>query len=291
MAQIIDGKKIAGELEENLKREVERLKKEKGLVPGLVSIIVGADPTSHLYVSLKEKVAQRVGFNFEKKIFADETADFEIKKFIQEKNSDKNIHGIWIQLPLSKLHNELELVKSLHPFKDVDCLHPKNKGLLLVGKPLFIPAVVKGVLTLLEKINFELSGKRAVVVGSSPSVGKPLSLMLSHKGATVIMIRSSEKNLKELTLMADLLISAVGKPRLITADMVKEGVVVIDIGTSDLQGKIVGDVDFEKVKDKASAITPVPGGVGPLTIISLLENALQSADLQGVALQTALLRG
>lgn len=287
MTQIIDGKKIAGGLEENLKKEIEKLKKEKGLVPGLVSIIVGNDPRSHLYVSLKEKVAKRLGFNFEKKVFADKTSDSEIKKFIQEKNSDRDIHGIWIQLPLSKLHNELALVKSLHPFKDVDCLHPKNRGLVLVGKPLFIPAVVKGVLTLIDKINFDLSGKRAVVVGSSPSVGKPLSLMLSHKGATVIMIRSSEKNLKELTLLGDLLICAVGKPKLITSDMVKEEAVVIDIGVSDLQGKIVGDVDFEKVKNKASAITPVPGGVGPLTIISLLENTLQSAGLQGVALQMA----
>jgi methylenetetrahydrofolate dehydrogenase (NADP+)/methenyltetrahydrofolate cyclohydrolase len=291
MAKIVDGKKIAQEIEGKLKREVSLLGK-RGLAPKLVSIIIGEDPISHLYVRLKQKAAERVGIEFEKKVFPVAVGHETLKMYFGLKNKDKRVHGIMVQLPIpgsrsgktedGKQRTEdrvLKILSLIDPKKDVDCLTPENFGLLAMGRQRFLPATVEAVLTILKHEKVKLLGKNIVVVGASNIVGKPLALILKNLNemGTVTICRSKTKDLPSFTKKADILISATGVCGLIGAEMVKSGAVVVDVGESRIKGKVVGDVDFEQVKNVASLITPVPGGVGPLTVMSLLKNTFLAA--------------
>ena len=274
MAIIFDGKALALKKEVILKKKVVDFVAKNGFAPKLAVVLVGDDSASQLYVCLKEQAALRCGFRFEKKLFQANVEPSEVRKYIEKKNNDAQTKGILIQLPFPqnfKIQDlQFTILDSISPAKDVDCLTSVNFGLLFQGRPRFLPATVRGII---EIFNFQFSilklqGINAVVVGASNIVGKPLAIWLSDHGATVTICRSKTKNLTQQTLDADLLISATGKPGLITKDMVKKGAIVIDVGSPK------GDVDFEKVKEVASFITPVPGGVGPLTVVSLLENML-----------------
>lgn len=267
MTVIFDGKKFAQEKEKKLKAEIKKLK----IKPKLVVVLVGDDPASRLYVELKKEAAERVGIDFELKKFKKSVSQDSIIAYIQEKNGEKAISGIMVQLPLPKNFDEFKIRRSIHPFKDVDCLHPKNLGMLMLGKPLFYPAAVKAVLEILTQGVLPGTPLRceAVIVGASNLVGKPLSLVLSNLGATVTLCRSTTRNLAKHTKMADILVSATGKPGLIKKEMVKKGAVVIDVGETK------GDVE-EDVAQVASFLTPVPGGVGPVTVVSLLENVARN---------------
>jgi len=284
MAKIVDGKKIAQEIEGKLKREVSLLGK-RGLAPKLVSIIIGEDPISHLYVRLKQKAAERVGIEFEKKVFPVAVGDETLKMYFGLKNKDKRVHGIMVQLPIpgsgrqKSKDRSLKILSLIDPKKDVDCLTPENFGLLAMGRQRFLPATVEAVLTILKHEKVKLLGKNIVVVGASNIVGKPLALILKNLNemGTVTICRSKTKDLPSFTKKADILISATGVCGLIGAEMVKSGAVVVDVGESRIKGKVVGDVDFEQVKNVASLITPVPGGVGPLTVMSLLKNTFLAA--------------
>ena len=284
MAKIVDGKKIAQEIEGKLKREVSLLGK-RGLAPKLVSIIIGGDPISHLYVRLKQKAAERVGIEFEKKVFPVAVGYETLKMYFGLKNKDKRVHGIMVQLPIpgsgrqKSKDRSLKILSLIDPKKDVDCLTPENFGLLAMGRQRFLPATVEAVLTILKHEKVKLLGKNIVVVGASNIVGKPLALILKNLNemGTVTICRSKTKDLPSFTKKADILISATGVRSLIRAEMVKSGAAVVDVGESRLKGKVVGDVDFEQVKKVASLITPVPGGVGPLTVVSLLKNTFLAA--------------
>jgi len=260
MADIFDGQKLAKEKEEKLKAEIKKVK----IKPKLVVVLVGDDPASRLYVELKKEAAERVGIDFELKKFKKSISQDSIIAYIQEKNGEKATSGIMVQLPLPKNFDEFKIRRSIHPFKDVDCLHPKNLGMLLLGKPTYYPAAVKAVLAIIKN----LKGRKVVIVGASNLVGKPLAMVLSNLGATVTLCRSTTRNLAKHTKMADILVSATGKPGLIKKEMVKKGAVVIDVGETK------GDVE-EDVAQVASFLTPVPGGVGPVTVVSLLENVVK----------------
>ncbi|HUS60166.1 MAG TPA: tetrahydrofolate dehydrogenase/cyclohydrolase catalytic domain-containing protein [Nevskiaceae bacterium] len=274
MVKIIDGRKLALIKEKKLAREVANFKKTSGISPKLVSIFIGDPPirrASQLYVNLKEKTAKRVGILFEKKAFSANKDPKVIYEYIKKKNIDRGVSGIMIQLPLPPKIDPFWLVSKIDPEKDVDCLTPENLGLVAMGKPIFLPATVKGILAIIKNIQHPIEGANVVVVGASNIVGKPLAIHLSNLGATVAVCRSRTKNLSNFTRKADILVSATGVPKLIKKEMVKKGAVVIDAGSPR------GDVFFEEVKKVASFITPVPGGVGPLTVICLLENVLVAA--------------
>jgi len=290
MTIIFDGKKLAAEKEKILAKKVAEFKKKTGITPKLVAVIVGKNPASELYLQKKSQAAKRVGIEIE--IFKLNKL-IELIKLIREKNKDEKTHGIMIQMPIeiqnpirqpadkiqnkfkiqnSKFkNNQIEILSVINPLKDVDCLTPENFGLLAMGKPRFLPATVRGIMTIIENWKLKIGNLNVCVVGASNIVGKPLVLHLSNLGATVTICRSKTKNLKKYTSQADLLVSATGVPGLIKKDMVKKGAVVIDVGS------LVGDVDFENVAQIASFITPVPGGVGPMTVVSLLENLFQAA--------------
>jgi methylenetetrahydrofolate dehydrogenase (NADP+) / methenyltetrahydrofolate cyclohydrolase len=280
MAIIFDGKALALKKEIILKKKVTKFAIKNGFIPKLAVMLVGSDPASQLYVRLKEKAALDCGFQFEKKIFSKDVEPQEVKKYIEEKNNDPLTQGILVQLPFppdSKILNSLYLIlNTIDPAKDIDCLTSTNFGLLAMGKPRFLPATVRGIASIIENWKtcpelaegLKIENSNVVVVGASNIVGKPLAIWLSDNGATVTICRSKTRNLAEHTLKADLLICATGKPGLITRDMVKQKAIVIDVGSPK------GDVDFENVKEIASFITPVPGGVGPMTVVSLLENML-----------------
>jgi len=260
MAIIFDGKKFAQEQEKKLKARVKKLK----IKPKLVVVLVGDDPASQVFVRVKKEAAERVGIEFELKKFAKSASEEEVTAYIERKNGETTVSGIMVQLPLPKNLDELKIRRSIHPFKDVDCLHPKNLGMLMLNRPVFYPAAVKAVLTIIQNSK----GKEVVIVGASNLVGKPLSLVLSNLGATVTLCRSTTQNLAKHTRAADILISATGKPGLIKKEMVKKGTVVIDVGETK--------PDVEKdVSQIASFLTPVPGGVGPVTVVSLLENVVK----------------
>lgn len=275
-AKIIDGKQIAAELREKLKKEAKELK----IKPGLAVILVGDDPASQVYVRNKHKACQEIDFYSEVHTLDKLAGIQDILKLIDKLNQDKKIHGMLVQLPLpEQLQNYVNLVQdTVLPFKDADGLHPVNMGNLLMGNNLIVPATPKGVIKLIESTGEKIEGKNAVVVGRSNLVGKPVAMLLLQKNATVTMCHSRTKNLGDVTKKADILVVAMGKAKFIKADMVKKGAIVIDVGTNkDENGKLVGDVDFEKVKEIAGFITPVPGGVGPMTIACLLENTLEAA--------------
>ncbi len=264
MAVIFDGQKLAQEKEKRLKAAVKKLKTK----PKLAVVLVSDDPASRLYVELKKEAAERVGIDFELKKFGKSASEKEIIAYLQEKNADRTVSGIIIQLPLPKGLNELIIRRAIHPFKDVDCLHPKNLGMLLLGKPTYYPAAVKAVLEILLTRSRSIKGREVVIVGASNLVGKPLAMVLSNLGATVTVCRSKTRDLASHTRRAEILITATGKAGLIKKEMVKKGAVVIDVGETK------ADVAKE-VAQVASLITPVPGGVGPLTVVSLLENVVE----------------
>ncbi len=278
MAEIIDGKKVAEQLRKEVREEVKKLREESGIVPGLAAVLVGNNPASQIYVRNKRKACEEVGIYSEEHNLPEETTESDLLSLVERLNYDEKIHGILVQLPLPKQVNESKILKAVSPLKDIDGFHPENMGLLVEGNPRFIPCTPYGIIKLLDYYSIEIQGKEAVVVGRSNIVGKPVSLLLLHRHATVTICHSRTRTLPEVTRRADILIAAIGRARFITDDMVKEGAVVIDVGINRLpDGKLSGDVDFERVGEKASYITPVPGGVGPMTIGMLLWNTFSSA--------------
>lgn len=278
MAEIIDGKKVAEQLRKEVREEVKKLREESGIVPGLAAVLVGNNPASQIYVRNKRKACEEVGIYSEEHNLLEETTESDLLSLVERLNYDEKIHGILVQLPLPKQVNESKILKAVSPLKDIDGFHPENMGLLVEGNPRFIPCTPYGIIKLLDYYGIEIQGKEAVVVGRSNIVGKPVSLLLLHRHATVTICHSRTRTLPEVTRRADILIAAIGRARFITDDMVKEGAVVIDVGINRLpDGKLSGDVDFERVGEKASYITPVPGGVGPMTIGMLLWNTFSSA--------------
>lgn len=288
-AQIISGNDVAKEIRAELKREIAELKEKHNVVPGLVTVLVGADPASQVYVGQKEKTSKNLGIYSERYDLAEDTGQEELLELIDKLNKDPKIHGILVQLPLPKQLNEGEVLYAIDPKKDVDGFHPVNVGKLMIGEPDYLPCTPHGIQQLLVRTGVETKGAEVVVVGRSNIVGKPIAnIMLQKKdgaNSTVTICHTATKDLSFHTKRADILIVAAGKPKAITADMVKEGVVVIDVGvnqigmTADGKRILVGDVDFDAVKEKAKAITPVPGGVGPMTITMLMMNTLRAAKV------------
>lgn len=278
MASIIDGNKIAQDIRNEVRQSAILLKQAKGIIPGLAVILVGEDPASQVYVGRKAKACAEVGFlSREYKLPAD-TSEARLLEIIAELNQDQLIHGILVQLPLPKNISTDKIIAAIDPHKDVDGFHPYNVGGLVTGSPLFIPCTPQGIMELIARTNIDLKGKEAVVVGRSNIVGKPMALLLLAQHATVTICHSRTKDLPSVTRRADILIAAIGKARMIKADMVKDGAIIIDVGVNRLEnGKLAGDVDFDEVAAKASFITPVPGGVGPMTIAMLMKNTLDAA--------------
>ena len=277
MATIIDGKASADKILENIKQKVSELEKSRDRKPGLSVIIVGEDSASSVYVKNKEKKANYVGFNSSVYKLPETTTKDELLALIEKLNKDDAVDGILLQLPLPKHLNPSDFLDKIDPKKDVDGFHPVNSGRLLNNeKPYAVPCTPKGIIRLLEEYNIQIEGKNAVVIGRSNIVGKPVSMLLLNKNATVTVAHSKTKNLSEITKKADILISATGHAGMVTADMVKKGAAVIDVGIiRGNDGKLRGDADFDTVKDIAGAITPVPGGVGPMTIAMLITNTLE----------------
>ena len=274
-AQIIDGKNIALKVREGLMPRVQALK-EKGKTPGLTVVLVGENPASQIYVRNKERAAVKLGYKSEV-IRLEETAA-QLMDVVLRLNADDTVDGILVQLPLPKHMDEQAILAAIDPNKDVDGFHAMNAGRLMNGEKGFVACTPKGVMRLLEETGVELSGKNAVVVGRSNIVGKPMALLLLQKNCTVTIAHSRTQNLKEVTKNADILVVAVGKAGFITGDMIKPGAVVMDVGINRVDGKVCGDVDFESAAQVASHITPVPGGVGAMTIAMLMENALEAAE-------------
>lgn len=293
-AQLIKGAEVAAQIREELKKEIDELKAKYNLVPGLVTVLVGADPASQVYVGAKEKTSKELGIYSERYDLPEKTAQKELIALIDKLNKDPKIHGILVQLPLPKHLNEAEVLYAIDPKKDVDGFHPVNVGKLMIGKPDYMPCTPAGIQQLLIRSGTKIEGAEVVVVGRSNIVGKPIANILLQKApganATVTICHTKTRDMAFHTKRADILIVAAGKPKAITADMVKEGVVVIDVGVNEIgktaDGKriLCGDVDFDAVKEKAKAITPVPGGVGPMTITMLMMNTVRAAKLAaGVA--------
>lgn len=278
MTVIIDGKKIAQDIRQEVAEGVEKLRAEKGITPGLAVVIVGEDPASLVYVRGKEKACEEAGIYSEKHDLPEIVSEGELLALVEKLNKDPKIHGILVQLPLPKHINEEKVLDAIDPAKDVDGFHPVSVGNLFIGKPIFLPCTPHGIIELLKRSNVAIAGQNAVVVGRSNIVGKPVFMMLLQENATVTICHSKTKDLAAETRRADILIAAVGSPELIKADMVKEGVAVIDVGVNRVNDKLVGDVAFGEVSKKASAITPVPGGVGPMTIAMLMQNTLKAAQ-------------
>lgn len=285
-AQIIDGKSIAQSIREEIKIKTEALK-TKGISPCLAVILVGSNPASVSYVTGKQKALAEVGMNDRSVRLPESTTEQELISLIQELNADKSVHGILVQLPLPQHIDEEKIILAIDPAKDVDGFHPVNVGNLVIGKKTFLPCTPHGIIVLLKRMNIETDGKSAVVIGRSNIVGKPAALLLARKdlNATVTICHSGTKNIADITRRADILIAAAGRTNIVTADMVKEGAAVIDVGVNRIPDaskksgfRLAGDVDFENVKEKAAFITPVPGGVGPTTIAMLMANTLEAAE-------------
>ena len=275
-AKIIDGKKVAEKIYKKLNDDIFDLN-EQLIEPGLAIVQVGNDPASEVYVGKKIEKAKELGL-FAKRVPMTASVSFEqVAEAIKKLNEDDTIHGMIVQMPLPKQLDPVKVMELINPEKDVDGFSSINQGRLFAGNPYFIPATPKGIIELIKSTGTKVAGKNVVVVGRSNIVGKPIAMLLLQEDATVTICHSKTKNLSEVTSKADILISAVGKPRLIKENMVKKGAIVIDVGTTKVKGKLQGDVDFEKVKKRASWITPVPGGVGPMTIASLMQNTVMAA--------------
>jgi methylenetetrahydrofolate dehydrogenase (NADP+)/methenyltetrahydrofolate cyclohydrolase len=277
-ARLIDGKALAQQVRERLAKESAELLAKTGVKPGLSTILVGDDPASHLYVRNKQKACDAAGMYIDDHKLPASTTQADLLALIEKVNGDSKIHGILVQLPLPKHIDSKAVLDAVSPHKDADGFHPYNFGRLVEGHPIFEACTPKGVIKMIESTGVPIEGKRAVVLGRSNIVGKPLALMLLQRNATVTICHSKTKDLPAVCREAELLLVAIGKPKFVTADMVRDGAVVIDVGTNRLpDGKVVGDVDFEAVSRKAGWISPVPGGVGPMTIAMLLDNTVESA--------------
>lgn len=280
MAKIIDGKAVSQFVKDEVKKEVSALG-EKGVSVGLAVIIVGNDPASRTYVNNKKKACEATGIISEEYALPEDTTMDELLALIKELNAKKSINGILCQLPLPKHLDEKAVIENIDPIKDVDAFHAVNTGHIMIGDYSFLPCTPAGIMEMLKYYNIEIEGKECVVIGRSNIVGKPMAMLLLQKNGTVTICHSRTKNLKEVTSRADILVAAVGIPYFVTADMVKDGAVVIDVGMDrNKEGKLCGDVDFAEVEKKASYITPVPGGVGPMTIATLMKNTVTSAKIQ-----------
>ena len=279
MAKLLMGKEVSARIKAELKTEVENLKKE-GINPGLAVIIVGEDPASQAYVRNKERACEERGIYSEKYALPAETTQEELLKLIDELNNKSSISGILVQLPVPKHIDEKTIINAIAPNKDVDAFHPVNVGKIMVGNYDFVPCTPAGVMELIKESGIDVSGKECVIVGRSNIVGKPQAMLLLHQNGTVTICHSKTKNLAEKTKNADILVAAVGIPNFIKGDMIKEGAVVIDVGINRLENKkLCGDVEFESAEKVAGAITPVPGGVGPMTIAMLMKNTVKAAIL------------
>ncbi len=278
MANIINGKEISATIRAEIKENTEKLVAETGVRPGLAVIIVGEDPASQVYVRNKKKACDEVGFYSESYELPENTTQDELNALVDKLNKNDKIHGILCQLPLPRHLDENEVIMRIDPSKDVDAFHPENVGKIMIGDYSFLPCTPAGVMALLERSGINVCGKECVVVGRSNIVGKPQAMLLLHANGTVTICHSRTKNLAEVCRRADILVAAIGKADFFTGDMVKEGAVVIDVGMNRrADGKLTGDVDFASVEPKASYITPVPGGVGPMTITMLMQNTLTAA--------------
>lgn len=276
MAVILDGKALSAKFRQNIKDETQSLKDKTGKAPGIAVILAGDDVASSVYVNSKEKAAIECGFySVVERISADVTTSY-VLKLVEKYNNDEKIHGILVQLPLPSSCDEKTILRAIRPEKDVDGFHPYNVGLLNIGEDCLMPCTPFGVMNMLADYGIEISGKNAVVVGRSNIVGKPIAAMLLKANATVTVCHSKTKDLIGVCAKADILIAAIGKAKFIKKEYVKDGAVVVDVGINRVDGKLCGDVDFEDVKDKCSYITPVPGGVGPMTITTLMQNTLKA---------------
>lgn len=286
--ELIDGKKIAATIKQELSEEVKKIKDKKGKIPHLAVVIIGDDPSSEIYVNSKIKACREVGFQSTKICLDDSISEEDLLKKVERINLDDDVDGLIVQMPLPEHISEEKVIESIAPEKDVDGFHPRNIGKMAFNLPTYIPATPYGILSLIKRYNIETEGKHCVVIGRSNIVGTPMGLMISRKdypgNATLSLCHSYSENIAELTKTADIIITALGKPEFLTADMVKEGVVIFDIGITRVKSdktksgwKLLGDVKFDEVAPKCKYITPVPGGVGPMTIVSLLKNTLKAA--------------
>lgn len=279
MAKIIDGKQISLDIKNELKEKVAKYK-EQGIEITLAVVKVGNDPASAVYVRNKEKACEYVGINSKTLALPEETTEEELLKVVKELNEDKNVNGILVQLPLPKHIDESKVLLTIDSTKDVDGFHPVNVGKMVIGEDTFLPCTPAGIIEMIKRTDIDIEGKECVVIGRSNIVGKPMAMLMLKENATVTIAHSRTKDLKEVTKRADIIVAAIGKAKFVTADYVKEGAVVIDVGMDrDENDKLCGDVDFESVSKVASAITPVPGGVGPMTVTMLLVNCLRSVEL------------
>ncbi len=280
MAKIIDGKAVSARVKEQVRKEAETLK-EKGIEIGLAVVIVGDNPASRVYVNNKKKACAEVGFNSYEYALPEETTEAELLELVEKLNNDDKVNGILVQLPLPKQINENAIINAIRPEKDVDAFHPENVGHIMIGDFSFLPCTPAGVMELIAETGVDVCGKNCVVIGRSNIVGKPMAMLLLHKNGTVTICHSRTKNLEEICSNADILVAAVGKAGFVTPDMVKAGAVVIDVGMNrNAEGKLCGDVDYTACFDKAGYITPVPGGVGPMTIAMLMRNTLTAAKIK-----------
>lgn len=281
MAKIIDGKEVSAQVKEQVKEEAAQLKAATGLQVGLAVVIVGNNPASRVYVNNKKKACEAVGFQSFEYALDEDTTQEELLELVEVLNENPQVNGILVQLPLPKQIDEKAIINAISPDKDVDAFHPSNVGRIMIGSYAFLPCTPAGVMELIASTGVSVSGKNCVVIGRSNIVGKPMAMLLLHQNGTVTICHSRTQNLKEICAQADILVAAVGKANFVTADMVKEGTVVIDVGMNRLDnGKLCGDVDFAAVEPKAGYITPVPGGVGPMTIAMLMRNTLTAAKQQ-----------
>lgn len=279
MSNIIDGKLVSAAVKDRVAEEVKELK-EKGISVCLAVILVGEDPASQIYVANKKKSCEQLGIISKEYLLPETTTQDELLTLVKELNADASINGILCQLPLPKGLDEKVVIEAINPNKDVDAFHPVNVGRIMIGDYDFLPCTPAGIMEMLAYYNIDVSGKECVVIGRSNIVGKPMGMLLLHKNGTVTIAHSRTKNLADVTRRADILVAAVGKANFVTADMIKDGAVVIDVGMNRADGKLCGDVDFATVSEKASYITPVPGGVGPMTIATLMQNTLTAAKRQ-----------
>ncbi len=277
---IIDGKKVSAEVKAKVAEETAGLKKQ-GITPGLAVILVGDDPASRVYVNNKKKACELVGFKSEEYALPASASQEELLALVEELNNRSDINGILCQLPLPEGLDDSAVIEAISPLKDVDAFHKQNVGRIMIGDYDFLPCTPAGIMEMLHYYDISVDGKKCVVIGRSNIVGKPMAMLLLHENGTVTICHSHTKNLSEITSDADILVAAIGVPKFVKADMVKKGAVVIDVGMDrDEEGKLCGDVDFDDVKDKCSYITPVPGGVGPMTIATLMKNTLKACKLQ-----------
>ncbi len=282
-ARILSGTQIAKEIRAELKNEIEEIKEKHGITPGLVTVLVGEDPASKVYVAQKDKVCKNLGIESIMHNLPEQTPEEEVLSLIEKLNDDPKVHGILVQRPLPSHIDERKILYAINPKKDVDAFHPVNAGKLMIGEPDFLPCTPHAVQQILIRSGIEVSGAHVVVVGRSNIVGKPVAMILVQKAkganATVTICHTGTKDIGSVTKLADILIVAAGRPKAVTADMVKKGAVVIDVGVNEVDGKLCGDVDFDAVKEIASAITPVPGGVGPMTITMLMYNTVKATKM------------